>query len=503
MSTTAMFVAASALSDIPFLIPAAIGLAVVIVILAVIWSMYKVAEPNEALIISGLGAKGDTTSDERADSLGFKIVSGKGTIVLPVVQTVRSLSLDMYQILLDVHALTGGETKQSIPVKVKAVVQYKVADDYASIANAARRFLGKQGEMNQAVEQLAHGQLRVIVGEMTVEQLIADREALRQKVLKSVQQEMNSLGLHVDSFQIQEIADVPNREGQPGYIENLGRPQAAAVARDARIAEAERIREATEREQEARAQIAEATKASDVRQADALAETEQARAKAEQAGPLAEAIAKQQVIEAATRAAELEASLAEQKLQTEVRKPADAKAYEQVTLADAARQEQIAHAQAQAERVKLEAAAAADATKLQAQAQAEATKVRGDAEASATRATGEAEAAAAQARGLAEAEGIKARNAALAENSEAVIAEKLAGSMVEIVAAAAKQYDNVDQLVVLNGGEGLTKMVADTVASAGTLLPAAKNLMAGVQAAARKDSAVPAASPASDTDVSV
>jgi flotillin len=460
----------SAIADLPFLVPVVAVLVAVLFVAAVVWSMYKVAEPNEALIISGLGARGDTGGDRRPDSLGFKIVSGTGTLVLPVVQTVRSLSLDMRQISINLQALTGGEAKQSIPVHVEAVVQFKVADDYASIANAARRFLGKQKEMDAAVEQLAHGQLRVIIGEMTVEELIADRKKLRTLVLESVQQEMNTLGLHVDSFQIQKIVDVPSRDEQPGYIENLGRPQAATVARDARIAEAERVREATEREQDAKARVAEATKASDVRQAQALAETDQARSKAEQAGPLAEATARQEVIEANTRAAELEASLTERRLQAEVRKPADARAYEQVTLAEAARQEEVKRAEAEAQRVKLEA-----------QAAAESTKVKGDAEAHATQVTGDADATAIKARGLAEADGIRARNEALAENSEAVIAEKVAGQLPDIVRAAAAQWENVDNLTVLNGGEGLTKMVADTIGSAGTLLPAAKHLISGAQ----------------------
>ncbi len=116
-----------------------------------------------------------------------------------------------------------------MPVVVRGVVVFKVADDFTSIANASRRFLGQQDQMKVAVENIANGQLRSIVGSMTVEELISDREALRSQVLEACQSEMEKLGLHIDSFQLQSITD-PVHENEPGYIENLGRPQAAGPA---------------------------------------------------------------------------------------------------------------------------------------------------------------------------------------------------------------------------------------------------------------------------------
>ncbi len=436
-------------------------------ILAIVaWWMYKVAEPSEALIISGFLARGDNNAGE---SMDFKIVSGRGTLVLPVVQTVRKLSLET--VTIPVGGTTSQDSplvsRQSVPVVVRGVVVFKVADDFTSIANASRRFLGQQDQMKVAVENIANGQLRSIVGSMTVEELISDRELLRSQVLEACQSEMEKLGLHIDSFQLQSITD-PAHENEPGYIENLGRPQAAEVAKNARIAEAERLRDAVEKEQAAQAKMAEATRDSAVRQAQANAETEQANASAAQAGPLAEARARQQVIQAETAAAQLEADLTEQRLQTEVRRPADARAYEQVTLAQAAREAAVKAAEARAREVELAAAAEAKATELNGEAQAKATKVTGDAHASAVKA-----------RAIAEADGIQARNEALASNSEAVIAQQIAERLPEIVAAAAKQYDNVEQLIVLDGAEGLSRGVASTVGAAAVLLPVAQKLING------------------------
>ncbi|WP_030103863.1 SPFH domain-containing protein [Actinoalloteichus caeruleus] len=454
-----------------------IGLLLLFVLFRVLW---KVAEPNEALIISGLGTGGNTKS--RPDSMGFKIITGKGTLVIPGFQTARRLSLDTHGANLQVSCVT----QQGLPVTVRAVVIYKVGDDFVSIANAARRFLDQQSGMNNTIHELFAGHLRSICGGLTIEDLIHNRDALTGAVRQSSADEMSKLGLVVDSLQIQEIDD------ESGYILNLGKPHAAAVAASARIAEAQRDQEATEAEQAAQARKAAAVRESQIQQAGYQAEVDQARAKSGQSGPLAEATARQEVVVQETRAAELEANLSEQRLLSEISKPADAKAYETRTIADAERDARIARAQAEAKETELRAAADATRVKTAAAAQAEATRARGEAEAAATKATGEAEAAAArakgladaeaaQAKGLAEAEAIKARAAALAENQEAVVAQQLAENWPEIVQAGATAFGNVDHMVVLNGAEGVGDMFGKALSLGGTGLGLARTLMRAMQ----------------------
>lgn len=417
-----------------------LALIILIVLFKIVW---RVAEPNEALIISGLGARGP--SDRGAESLGFKIITGKGASVLPGFQTCRRLSLDSRATNLQVSCVT----KQGIPVDVRGVVIYKVGDDFVSIANAARRFLDQQNKMDASIHELFTGHLRSIVGNLTVEDLILNREQLSNEIRGSSADEASKLGLIVDSLQIQEIDD------QTGYITNLGKPHAAAVAAQARIAEAQRDQEATEAEQVAAAKKAAAVRESQIQQAGYQAEVDQAAAKSRQAGPLSEATARQEVVVQETRAAELEAELSEKRLQSEVRKPADAKAYETVTLAEADRAASVKRAEAEARQ----------------------TQLAGEAEAAATRATGEAEAAAAKARGLAEADAIKARAEALAQNQEAVVAQQLAENWPEIVRAGAQAFGNIDNMVVLNGAEGLESMLAKALTLGGTGLSLAKTLL--------------------------
>ncbi|GAA3569230.1 flotillin family protein [Nonomuraea rosea] len=415
---------------------AAIAL-VCVVVFKLIW---RVAEPNEAILISGLGARGRET-------LGFKIVTGKGALVVPGFQTARRMSLDSRVSQLEVKCVT----KQGIPVHVRGVVIYKVGDDFVSIANAARRFLDQQKTVDDKTHQLFSGHLRSIIGNLTVEDLIVNRDALTNEIRTSSADEMSKLGLNVDSLQIQEIDDAT------GYITNLGRPHAAAVASLARIAEAHRDQEANAAEQGATIKKAAAIREARIQQAGYQAEIDRASALAKQAGPLSEATARQEVVVQQTTAAEREAQLAEKRLEGEVRRPADARAYEQVTLAEAARRASVAQAQAEAEGIRL----------------------RGEAEAEATRLRGMAEADAARAKGLAQAEAIKARADALASNQEAVVAQQLAEHWPEIVEAGAKAFGNVDHMVVLNGAQGVEEMLAKALTLGGAGLGLARALLNG------------------------
>jgi uncharacterized membrane protein YqiK len=461
-----------------------------IVLLAVLFKlMWRVAEPNEALIISGL--REASTPEGVSESLGFRIVTGKGTLVIPGVQQVRRLSLDLREAELAIDCVTH----QGIPLGIRGVVIFKVGDDYVSIANAARRFLDQQDQMEQRVHNVFAGHLRAIVGNMTVEEMIRDREKLTALTRGSSGTEMEKLGLIVDSLQIQEIED------PTGYIRNLAMPHAAAVQREARIAQAHADREATENEQQADALKAAARRESQIKQAGYQAEVDQAAAQAHQAGPLAEATSRQNVVIQETKVAELEGQREEQRLQATVRKPADAKAYEQTTLAKAERDARISAAEARArevelqaaadaQRVKLEADAAAERVRLSASAEAEhvrldagarseQTKMIGEAEAAATKAKGMAEGDAVRAKGMAEAEAIKARAEALAENQDAVIGQQLAENWPAIVEAAAKPFGQIDQMIVLNGAQGLSEALAQALSQGITGLRLARGLLAG------------------------
>jgi flotillin len=182
----------------------------------------------------------------------------------------------------------------------------------------------------------------------------------------------------------------------------------------------------------------------------------------------------------------------------DIRKPADAEAYRQTTLAAAARDVSIRQAEAQAQQIKLAAEAQAGAVKVQAEAQAAATRLNGQADADAIRARGLAEADAIRARTQAEAAGIESRAAALSQNQEAVIAQQIAQTLPDIVRAAASPFEHVGQFTVLNGAQGVTSALSEIIQQAGALASIARNTITPLLAndATTPAAHAPAASPA-------
>ncbi|MEU9095668.1 SPFH domain-containing protein [Streptomyces sp. NPDC087901] len=374
---------------------------------------WQVPAPNEAMLISG--------TKRQAQATQFRIVTGHGSFVLPVKQKARMLSLA----LREAEIAEDCVTQQGIRLSVRAVCVFKVGDDAVSIANAARRFLSEQERMEELVGRIFAGHLRSIVGGLTVEQIIRERNRVAQEVMAGSHSEMEKLGIVVDALQIQEIEDAT------GYINNLAAPHAAAVASQARIAQAKADQEATEREQQAAALKAEYERDTAIKRAGFLAETEQSNARAAQAGPLAQARASHEVIEEQTALAQRQAELAAQRLEGEVRRPADAEAYRQRTLAEAAR-----------DRAKFEADGNAYTERTLAQAQADANTARA----------------------------LSLRDG----NQELIAANRVVENLPALADAAARGMSSAT-LTVLNGTEGVNQIAAGVVGQGLAILDALQN----------------------------
>jgi flotillin len=406
---------------------------------------WHVPAPNEALLISG--------SKRRKEATQFRIVTGHGSFVLPVKQKARMLSLALREAEIEEDCITN----QGIRLNVRAVAAFKVGDDTVSIANAARRFLSEQDRMEVLVGRVFAGHLRSIVGGLTVEQIIRERDRVAQEVKDGSHAEMEKLGIVVDALEIQEIEDAS------GYVNNLAAPHAAAVASQARIAKARADQEATERELEAAALKAQYQRDMALKQAGFQAETEQAKARAAQAGPLAEAQESQQVIEQQTALAQRQADLATQRLEAEVRRPADAEAYRKRTIAEAERDQARFSADADAYRKRTLAEAERDEARLAADAEAYRNTTLAAAEAQAAKVRAEAAAHAARATAKAQADANEARAASLREgNQELIAANHIIEDLPALVDAAARGIAG-SQLTILNGAQGVNEIVAGLV----------------------------------------
>jgi uncharacterized membrane protein YqiK len=184
--------------------------------------------------------------------------------------------------------------------------------------------------MSTLTGRIFAGHLRSIIGSMTVEEIIRERQRLAEVVLESSKPEMEKIGLVVDSLQIQSIDDRGS-----GYIAALAAPHQAAVQRDAHIAQAQAEQAAAMASQESQRNQAEYLRQTEVAKAGYKAEVDRAQAQTAQAGPLAQAESQRAVIDAQAALAVRNAELREKELIASVEKPAEAEAFRIRTIAEA------------------------------------------------------------------------------------------------------------------------------------------------------------------------
>ncbi|GLB68587.1 flotillin family protein [Arthrobacter mangrovi] len=398
---------------------------IVLVVLVGIMRAYRVAGPSEALIITGRGGQEDQ-----------KVVSGGRVIVYPFVQRAYSMSLASRQIRVDIE----GISKNGIQLQLTGVAQVKVGGDDISIRRAAQRFLNQQDQIDHYTQEILAGSLRAVVGTLTVEQIIQDRASFAASVSEEAEHSMNNQGLVIDTFQISSVDD------QGDYITNMGRPQAAEVAKLAAIAEAQATREAAEAQALADEKVAVAQQTLALKQAEIKEETDARLASANAAGPLAEAAQQQRILEQEELVAVRQAELKAKQLDTEVRRPADAERYRQVQIAEAA---------------KAAAFLAAEAELARRRADAQAVELEGAAQAAAVRAQGEAEASAT----LAKAEAYKQFN-------DAAVLDRMLATLPEVARELAAPYGQIKDLTVIsNDGAGkLSQSVTTNLAETLSML---------------------------------
>jgi len=300
---------------------------------------YRVPRPDEAMLVSG-GRYG-------RDGAPFKVVTGHGAFIAPFVRKVNFLTLSMTEAEVSETCVT----RQGISLNVRAVIAFKVGNDEESIVNAGQRFLSDQDQMSTLTGRIFAGHLRSIIGSMTVEEIVTERQKLATEVLDGSKTEMAKIGLTVDSLQIQSIDD-----NNIGYIDAMAAPHNAAIQRQAQIAQAQANQASAEAQQMSQRAQAEYGRQTSIVQAQYKAEVDKAQSEAAQAGPLAQAQATMAVLSAQAELAQRQSELRQRQLVAEVIRPAEAEAEKIriLALADAKRVTMQAEAASSHNRVALD-----------------------------------------------------------------------------------------------------------------------------------------------------
>ena len=429
-----------------------IGIIVVVLVLIglLIAKQYRKVGPNEVLIISGGRKRTVIEPDGTKKKIGYRYRLGGGTFVLPFIETVNILPIDVINLDIKTPEVL---THNGILIMADASAQVKVNSDENSIRHAAEQFLGtgKEGVSNISATIL-DGKMRAVIGTMTVEEIYRGRHDFADKVIKAVEGELLRMGLGLISFSLKEISDTQ------GYLEALGKPQIAAAKRDATIAEAETEKEAIIKSSQARkdgevvrlgaeALIAKAQWENEAKKAESQVEVNKKKAQADFSyeterfklnQEMKKEEAKVKIIEKqeAIKIEELEIARRQKELDSSVVKPADARKY------------QIkAEAEAEGYRLEAEAKGKYEAMKLEGQAEADGIKQKG----------------------IAEAESMLKKADAWGRYNRAAIFDTYLKNLPELAKAVSEPLSKVDKIVLVGGEKGtgatkITSQVAEVLA---------------------------------------
>jgi flotillin len=431
--------------------------------MGVLAKMFRKAGPHEALIVYGFR--------------GTRIVQGSGTIIFPMVESCRELSLELMS--FDVAPQQDLYTVQGVAVTVEAVAQIKVKSDPESIRTAAEQFLTKTPDQREGLIRLVmEGHLRGIIGQLTVEQIVKEPEMVADRMRSTCADDMNKMGLEVVSFTIKEVRD------KNEYISNMGRPDVARIKRDADVAAAEADRDTAIKRAEAQrasaiakaqadqervaaetsslAKQAEAQRDLDIKRANFLETTKKAQAQADKAYEIETNVMQQQVATEAVRVQQVE-------------REAQVKVQE----AEIARREKELIATvlkpAEIERQRIETLAEAEKQRLIVDAEGHASSIR---------AQGEAEAEIIFKKGEAEAKAMNIKAEAFQEYNQAAVIDRLFTGLPDIVKAIAAPLANVDKITIVSTGNGdasgMYKLTGD-VTKIAAQVPALFEALSGMQ----------------------
>jgi flotillin len=428
-------------------------------LMAMFARLYRKAGPHEALVVYGFR--------------GTRIVKGRGTIIFPMIENCRGLSLELMS--FDVAPQQDLYTRQGVAVTVEAVAQIKVKSDPESIQTAAEQFLTKSPQEREGLIRLVmEGHLRGIIGQLTVEEIVKQPEMVGDRMRSTCADDMNKMGLEVISFTIKEVRD------KNEYITNMGRPDVARIKRDADVAAAEAERDTAIKRAEAQRAAAVAKAQADQERvlAETLSQGKQAESQRDleiKKATFQETIKKQQA--QADKAYEIQTNVMQQQVIAEQVKIEQVQKEQEIKVQDAEIQrrerELIATVlkQAEIERRRIETLAEAEKQRLVAEAEGQAA---------ATRAQGEADAEIIFKKGDAEARAMNVKAEAYQEWNQAAVVDKLISGLPDVVRALASPLANVDKITIVSTGNGdaagmhkitgdLTKMAAQIPALFETL----------------------------------
>lgn len=285
--------------------PNIFGLILTCVIVVIVFSLllflikrYKKCPSDKVMVIYG-----KVGSNKDGSTRSAKCIHGGAAFIWPVIQSYEFLDLTPMSISVD---LENALSRQNIRINVPSRFTVGVSTEPGVMQNAAERLLGlKLQEIQELAKDIIFGQLRLVIATMDIEEINTDRDKFLEAVSRNVEGELKKIGLRLINVNVTDISD------ESGYIDALGKEAAAKAINDAKKNVAEKDRDGSIGEAQARRdqriQVAQADasaiqgeNSSKVEVAMSNAQRREKEAEATRIATAAEKIAAAQALEEAT-----------------------------------------------------------------------------------------------------------------------------------------------------------------------------------------------------------
>ena len=199
--------------------------AAAVAIAIVAHKLIHICPPNAVLIFSGARRK------VAGRTVGYRLIQGGRGIRIPLLENVAKL--DLTNMIIDIR-VRGAYSRGGIPLNVDGVANLKIASSEPTIGNAIERFLGApRDHIMKVARETLEGNLRGVLATLTPEEVNQDRVKFAENLLHEADADLRRIGLELDTLKIQNVSD------DVGYLDSIGRKQAAGLVMRSRVAEAE------------------------------------------------------------------------------------------------------------------------------------------------------------------------------------------------------------------------------------------------------------------------
>jgi flotillin len=172
-----------------------------ITIIIIYQKNYHKVPPNKAMVIFGAKTPGTRK--------GYRIITGGGKFLMPVVESAKYLPLDVRNLSFELKNVKTDPKTEKATLKLEVAATIKIASDPMSLDTAAEQLLDKSDEeINKIAYDVIEAHIRGICRTMKFEDIDTDRDLAAERIQLMAAKDLHNIGLEIRSIVIKNVVKI-------------------------------------------------------------------------------------------------------------------------------------------------------------------------------------------------------------------------------------------------------------------------------------------------------